>query len=88
MARLSPSCGRDHAGARVGGPGRRGVADIEEMKKQCLSLLPKNFIRGDYKELVKLVLFDLGDSSQDRVQFLHQVNKVRSIWNHLGLSYV
>ena len=46
------------------------AADIEEMKNQCRSLLPKNFIRGDYKELVKLVLFYLGDSSQERVQFL------------------
>ena len=47
------------------------VHDIEEMKLQCRSLLPRAFIRGDYKELVALVLFCLGDASQKRLQF-HQ----------------
>ena len=47
------------------------VHDIEEIKFQCRSLLPKPFIRGDYKELVALVLFCLGDASQKRLQF-HQ----------------
>ena len=45
------------------------VHEIEELKCQCRSLLPKPFIRGDYKELVKLVLFYLGDASQERLQF-------------------
>ena len=42
---------------------------MESLKSLCNTMLEKKLVRGDYKELVKLVLFAIGDDSQDLLRF-------------------
>ena len=45
------------------------ACETEVLKTQCRSLLQQSFIRGDYKELIQIVLFYIGDETQERLQF-------------------